>query len=135
MRICNEQEFMKFLTELKDTYFEGGTLLNDEHNLDLLDYHWFLMSILESIDKDYILEILDDIDGLTRNYKIHSAEVDDLCKNRVIIHLFCLDELHWNNEQQHQYLIKKVSDARDRGIYKYFITTDTAKYRFRMIVH
>ncbi|WP_252214690.1 hypothetical protein [Clostridium sp. VAP41] len=103
-------------------------LLTDEGQLDKMDYHWFLITLAESLEKQSILHILDDRDGNSREYQVVDVEIDSNKLNSVNIKL---KDIRTNEVSVNNYLVKEVRDARivlpGR---KYYVTTDKTKFRF-----
>ena len=125
MKIINDTKFAQFLQELEER--ESVQEPNDE--LDLLDYHWFLVSILEGLENPSRLEILKDSNGECINYNLLEANIDDSNINKLKLRL---ENRQDNVIEDHLFDIKKCDDARvpDINSRKYYVHTEDDMYRF-----
>lgn len=128
MKIQKGTEFAKFLAELARE--EEAESISGVDELDLLDYHWLLVSILETIEEELTMEILDDKTGEYARYKVLAGEIDDKEKNK-----FCLElsEIGGANRKHTRcFVALSVKDARLATAHKYYVKTPDNKYRLTM---
>lgn len=125
MEIINNSQFSNLLQRL----VHDEVIIDSANELDLLDYHWFLISILEGIERDGNLEILRNSDGRYENYKIIQANINDNKLNELTLQLERKEDGKINN---HVFIVSKCDDARVGGddFRKYYIYTEEEMYRF-----
>lgn len=101
---------------------------NDKTDLDLLDYYWFLVSLVETKNNGYRLEILDDETGSYNNYLLDEGNVDD--EDLFNLELTLLPANDESSKKRMHFVIENVEDSRIVDGYKYYVTTPAGKYRF-----
>lgn len=132
MNIKDNERFAKLLNDLEMSHLGEVELLNEEDQLDKMDYHWFLITLAESLEKQAVLNIMDDRDGNDNEYKVIDVEIHDNKLNSVNIKL---KNLRTNEEIVHNYLVKEVKDERiPLPGRKYYVTTEETKYRFKTTI-
>lgn len=118
------------LTSVFSMYY-GSIDIKGTSELDLLDYHWFLVSILDGIEKQYTLELMDNNnDYKTHEYKIIKGEINDEKLNEVTLTLKRIED---NIISEHLFEIEKVEDARAQRTMKYYVKTKDGNYRFNIL--
>lgn len=125
MKILNDTQFDNLIIKLA----RDEVVIESANELDLMDYHWFLLSILESLKKKSKLELLRDSDGQYEDYKILDAEINDSKLNKLTLKL---EREKDNKIVNYDFLIKGCKDARmiDHNFRKYYIDTNNERYRF-----
>ncbi|MBE5981801.1 MAG: hypothetical protein E7248_00670 [Paenibacillaceae bacterium] len=129
MQIKNDDiQFIKFLEGLKEAHFEQGDLLRSLSKLNKLDYHWFLISLLEIVNSGKYLEILDDRDGSIMTLVNIKVDINDKINNEITITGSLMDS---GESVTLGYNIIEIDDARvPHGIHKYYVRTIETLYRF-----
>lgn len=101
---------------------------NDKPDLNLLDYYWFLVSLVETKNNGYRLEILDDETGSYNNFLLDEGNVDD--EDPFNLELTLLPTNDESSKRRMHFAIENVEDSRIVDGYKYYVTTPAGKYRF-----
>ena len=127
MKILNDENFANLCSRLITSGIENERVINNEPSLNEMDFHWFLLSLLEALEENAPVKIMDDRSGDEISYKLIEAELDDTKLNLLTL---TLEENDSKDVVVNKYLIKKVDDSRMLGNNrKYYITTDESMYR------
>ncbi|MCB2359430.1 hypothetical protein [Clostridium estertheticum] len=128
MHLVNDENVSGLLYDLLK--YEGTMSIKDASEIDLLDYHWFIVSILEGIEKQFTIKLLDINDDYEQDYKIIDGEINDDKLNELSLTLKNIED---NVISEHSFEIESVDDARSPTTMKYFVKTKDNKYRFHIL--
>jgi hypothetical protein len=125
ININNDRNFGIFLASLirEEIQWEDNTNVEDDN------YHWFLSSLLDCIEKDAALEIMDDSNGSFVKYRIASA----LAEERMHYLRLSLKKIPTNEEISLEYTITNVLVNIGEKFSKYYIDTPQGRFRFTII--
>lgn len=127
MQIGNNAELERWITELKMMDLNEKKI-ETAPKLNVLDYHWFLVSILQSIEGAKKVEVLENSTGVYKYYIILEGRINDDIPNVVT---FKVSECGESEKTEDiVFDVQEIQDARIRDGYKYYVTTPRGKYRF-----
>lgn len=121
--MLNDEDFIHLLSIL----LEESMNEEDMSSFDLVDYHWFLITINSAIEKGYDVEIMHSSSCEYEIYRIINCIIDNNQVNKLKLIMErkkdnCIVELYFD--------IERVEDARISRGHKYYIYTENEMYRF-----